>query len=139
MKQTATHSDRMFLFHFLQIITHSQLPLIAAAPLPSYRCFFFFFCKDSRNDSHSHQTSQRVHVEKIWAGFEKQSWPCTGCCRAERPQAALVLLLQLQPDISWTSCTCPWKNTSLSASNVKSTALLPIHRRMRVTHLKSQN
>ena len=34
-----------------------------------------------------------------------------------------VLLLQLQPDISWTSCTCRGKTHRYPASSVKSTAL----------------
>lgn len=98
----------MFLFHFLQTIT---------------------------NSSHS----PPIDVLLRW---EQTCQPCTlnlpactcgeglgkfensrGPAQAPAEQRGHKLFLQLQPDISWTSCTCRGKTHRRPASSVKSTAL----------------
>lgn len=132
--QTATRSGKMCLFHFLQITldTHTrQLPLTPTTQhrFPPIDVF--------------------LQWEQKWQPFTLNITACTcgeGLGRFENsrgPAQAPAERRGHKPCRVVTAAAARhfldvlhvlWKNTSLSASNVKSTALLPIHKRMWVTH-----
>lgn len=115
--QTATHSERMLIFPFWRITTESSH--LWPASLPSYGCVFAIRAEMAAVHIKHHSM---YPWRRSQAGLKTVVAPHRLLQSREATSRAVVLVLQLQPDISWTSCTCCGK-TSLSASNVKSTAL----------------